>query len=80
MAAHCDTAILPARPRRPRDKAKVEVAVLIFEAEQAVMAFRRRGVCGWQSREAPVFRYRLAVIGAPSPRSSCLTWHFSSYR
>src|SRR5712664_747422 len=31
MAAHYDTAILPARPRRPCDKAKVEVAVLIVE-------------------------------------------------
>jgi transposase len=31
MAAHYDTAILPARPRRPRDKAKVETAVLIIE-------------------------------------------------
>jgi transposase len=31
MATHYDTAILPARPRRPRDKAKVEVAVLIIE-------------------------------------------------
>jgi len=31
MAAHYDTAILPARPRRPRDKAKVEAAVLIME-------------------------------------------------
>jgi transposase len=31
MAAHYETAILPARPRRPRDKAKVEVAVLIIE-------------------------------------------------
>jgi len=31
MAIHYDTAILPARPRRPRDKAKVEVAVLIIE-------------------------------------------------
>src|ERR1700726_496358 len=31
MVAHYDTAILPARPRRPRDKAKVEVAVLIVE-------------------------------------------------
>ena len=30
-AAHYDTAILPARPRRPRDKAKVEQAVLIVE-------------------------------------------------
>src|SRR3954463_409695 len=31
MAAHYDTAILPAGPRRPRDKAKVEAAVLIVE-------------------------------------------------
>jgi transposase len=31
MATHYDTAILPARPRRPRDKAKAEVAVLIIE-------------------------------------------------
>src|SRR4051812_31399056 len=31
MAVHYDTAILPARPRRPRDKAKVEAAVLIVE-------------------------------------------------
>jgi transposase len=31
MAAHYDTAILPARPRKPRDKAKVEQAVLIVE-------------------------------------------------
>src|SRR5881409_741826 len=31
MAAHYDTAVLPARPRKPRDKAKVETAVLIIE-------------------------------------------------
>jgi len=31
MAAHYDVAILPARPRKPRDKAKVEVSVLIVE-------------------------------------------------
>jgi transposase len=31
MAAHYGTAILPARPRRPRDKAKVEQAVLMVE-------------------------------------------------
>jgi transposase len=31
MAAHYGTAILPTRPRRPRDKAKVEGAVLIVE-------------------------------------------------
>src|SRR5262245_7205898 len=29
MAAHYDTAVVPARPRKPRDKAKVEVAVQI---------------------------------------------------
>ncbi|HTJ90076.1 MAG TPA: IS21 family transposase [Acidocella sp.] len=31
MAAHYDTAVLPARPRKPRDKGKVEAAVLIME-------------------------------------------------
>ena len=31
MAAHYGTAILPARPRKPRDKAKVEAGVLIME-------------------------------------------------
>ena len=31
LAAHYGTAILPTRPRKPRDKAKVEVAVLVVE-------------------------------------------------
>lgn len=31
MAAHYGSSVLPARPRRPRDKAKVEVAVRIVE-------------------------------------------------
>ncbi len=31
MAAHYGTAILPARPRKPRDKAKVEVGVQVVE-------------------------------------------------
>jgi transposase len=31
MATHYGTAVLPTRPRRPRDKAKVEVAVLVVE-------------------------------------------------
>jgi transposase len=31
LAEHYDTAILPTRPRKPRDKAKVEGAVLIVE-------------------------------------------------
>ena len=29
MAAHYDTAVVPARPNKPRDKAKVEVAVQV---------------------------------------------------
>jgi transposase len=31
LAAHYDTAIIPARPRKPRDKAKVETGVLIAQ-------------------------------------------------
>jgi len=31
MATHYQTAVLPARPRKPKDKAKVEVAVQIVE-------------------------------------------------
>ena len=31
LARHYEAAVLPARPRRPRDKAKVEAAVLIAE-------------------------------------------------
>ncbi len=31
MASHYDTAVVPARPRKPKDKAKVEVAVLLAE-------------------------------------------------
>ena len=31
LAAHYDTAVLPARPAKPRDKAKVEVAVQVVQ-------------------------------------------------
>jgi transposase len=31
MAAHYDTAVVPARPKKPRDKAKVEVAVQVAQ-------------------------------------------------
>lgn len=31
LAAHYDTAVVPARPRKPKDKAKVEAAVLLAE-------------------------------------------------
>jgi transposase len=38
LAEHYDTAILPTRPRKPRDKAKVEVAVQIVLAVRARQA------------------------------------------
>jgi transposase len=37
MAAHYGTAVLPIRPRRPRDKAKVEACVLIVERCSSVV-------------------------------------------
>jgi transposase len=40
MAAHYGTAILPARPRKPRDKAKVEQAV--HPLESAALSRRTR--------------------------------------
>jgi glycosyltransferase involved in cell wall biosynthesis len=42
MAQHYQTAVLPARPRKPRDKAKVEAAVLLVE--RWVLARRARAV------------------------------------
>ena len=42
MAAHYDTAVVPARPNKPRDKAKVEVAVQVATRWIiAKLAFRR---------------------------------------
>jgi transposase len=48
MAAHYDTAVVPARPRKPRDKAKVEVAVQVAtrwdhrQAAQSALLLARR--------------------------------------
>jgi transposase len=42
MAAHCGTAIVPTRVRKPRDKAKVEVAVLVVERWVLAKLRRRR--------------------------------------
>ena len=42
LARHYETAVIPARPRRPRDKAKVEAAVLI--AERWILAVLRNRV------------------------------------
>ena len=54
MAAHYDTAIIPARPRKPRDKAKVEAAVLLT---WCCLNHHRRGTCG-NNRTAPAARSR----------------------
>src|SRR6202043_1765011 len=78
MAAHYDTAVLPARPGRPRDKAKVEVAVLIVEragswAGCAIAAFtawpnsmRRSVSCCTSSTRSD----RSAVLASPDVRCS----------
>ena len=45
LAAHYDTAIVPARPRKPRDKAKVGVGVQLVERwNDAGRAIRRRRI------------------------------------
>ena len=45
MAAHYGTVVIPARPRRPRDKAKVEAAVLVVE-RWILAALRHRTFTG----------------------------------
>ena len=42
LATHYDTVILPTRPRKPRDKAKVEVGVLIVERYVLARLRKRR--------------------------------------
>jgi hypothetical protein len=53
MAGHYDTAILPARPRRPRDKAKVEAAVLIVE-RRLLGRLRHRRFCSLAELNAAI--------------------------
>jgi transposase len=60
MAAHCNTAIVPARPYRARDKAKVEVAVQVATAVPVGLA--TPGLC----RPLRLLR----MIGALTYRSS----------
>ena len=54
MAAHYDTAIVPARPYKPRDKAKVEAAVLL--ATRAGSTLSNRGSVTYRMRRATVGR------------------------
>jgi transposase len=53
MAVHYDTAVVPARPRRPKDKAKVEAAVLL--AERRILArLRNRRFFGLDELNAAI--------------------------
>lgn len=53
LAAHYDTAIIPARPRKPRDKAKVESGVLV--AQRWILArLRHRKFFGLEELNAAV--------------------------
>ena len=66
MAAHYGTAVVPARPRKPRDKAKVEVAVSIScsagDREGASARIGRRTFTGIAIREATPFVLRAAGL------------------
>ncbi|MBT8429580.1 MAG: IS21 family transposase, partial [Gammaproteobacteria bacterium] len=53
MAAHYDTAVVPARPRKPRDKSKVEAAVLLTE-RWIVARLRNRRFFGLDELNAAV--------------------------
>lgn len=53
LAAHYDTAVVPARPRKPRDKSKVEAAVLISE-RWIVARLRNRQLFGLDELNAAI--------------------------
>jgi transposase len=57
MAAHYGTAVLPTRPHRPRDKAKVEAAVLIIER--------------WVLARLRDRRFYIALRSSTRPSASC---------
>jgi transposase len=62
LATHYDTAILPTRPRKPRDKAKVEVGVLIIERYVLARLRNRRFFSLFELNVSPSGEDRLAVI------------------
>jgi len=63
MAAHYGTAVVPARPRKPRDKAKVEVAVQIAQ-RWIVARLRNRQFCSLTELNAAI-REALQPMSAP---------------
>lgn len=62
MAAHYDTAVVPARPRKPRDKSKVEAAVLLTE-RWIVARLRNRRFFGLDELNAAIRELRGRLNG-----------------
>jgi transposase len=62
MAAHYDTAVVPARPRKPRDKSKVEAAVLLTE-RWIVARLRNRRFFGLDELNAAIRELRDRLNG-----------------
>ncbi len=62
MAAHYDTAVVPARPRKPRDKSKVEAAVLLTE-RWIVARLRNRRFFGIDELNAAIRELRGRLNG-----------------
>ena len=80
MAVHYDTAILPARPRRPRDK--VEVAVLIIERWLLGRLRHRRfySLAELNTAAAPGAKTRASTSAVSAERESAAAAAFSSRR
>lgn len=62
MAAHYETAVVPARPRKPRDKSKVEAAVLLTE-RWIVARLRNRRFFGLDELNAAIRELRGQLNG-----------------
>jgi len=60
QAAHYRVAVIPTRSRKPRDKAKIEVGVLI--AERWILArLRHRGSACWSTASLPYGTPRITI-------------------
>lgn len=64
MAAHYGVAVVPARPAKPRDKAKVEAAVLVVE-RWILAALRRRQFFGLGELDEAIAALRERLNGRP---------------
>jgi hypothetical protein len=62
LARHYEVVVIPARPRRPRDKAKVERGVLL--AERWILAVLRRGGTTTESASSEGAASRLPAMKA----------------